>query len=84
VGYRVLSRSEAFPSAALGTPHNLDPELAKQLESAALGFDWAGTGLEREFASSGKRKFVPVRYKDDFALVRKIDDDTGVRHVPPR
>lgn len=84
VGYRVIAQSEAFPSAAFGYPHNLSPEIAAKLRTATLDFNWAGTGLEREFAASGKNKFVPVNYKDDFSLVRRIDDDTGVKHVAPK
>jgi len=83
-GYRVLDKSEAFPSAAMGYPHDLDPALVAKIRTANLDFNWAGTALEKEFAASGKTKFVPVNYKDDFALVRKIDDDTGTKHTTPR
>lgn len=82
--YRVIATSEAFPSAALGHPHHLDPEIARALGDGLLSFAWTGSGLEREFAPTGRRQFVPVAYKDDFALVRRIDDDLGVRHRPPQ
>ncbi len=82
--YRVIATSEAFPSAALGHPHHLDPEIARALRDGLLDFRWAGSGLEREFSPTGRRRFVPVTYKDDFALVRRIDDDLGVRHRPPQ
>jgi phosphonate transport system substrate-binding protein len=81
--YRVIYESERFPPASLGYVHNLAPELAEKVTRTFKDFNWSGTGLEREFAPSGVTSFVPVRYKDDWALVRRIDDAMGTTYVTP-
>jgi phosphonate transport system substrate-binding protein len=78
--YRKLAESEKFPSAAMGYAHNLSPDLAAKVREAILSFPWAGTGLEKALGPGGSARFVPVNFKDDYALVRRIDDDTGVLH----
>jgi phosphonate transport system substrate-binding protein len=77
---RVVYESEPFPTAAVGHLHNLEPALAAKVREALLSFDWSGTTVETEFAGSADR-FVPVSYKNDFALVRRIDDAVGFRHT---
>lgn len=77
--YRVIYESESFPAGSLGYTHKLKPELADQIRAAMLSFDWKGTALENELASP-TTKFVPANYKDQFALLRKIDDVTGTKH----
>lgn len=78
---RVIYESEPFPAAGLGYVCNLKPELAAKVREAFFNFDWSGTGLESEFASSGVQQFVPVSYKDDWALIRRIDDTVGYRYA---
>ena len=46
-------------------------------------FQWSGTGIEREFASAKYNKLVPVNYKEDWRLVREIDDAIGSVHKLP-
>jgi phosphonate transport system substrate-binding protein len=79
--YRVIYSSELFPAAALGYAYNLKPDLANKIRTALLDFDWKGTGLEKLFGADGQNKFVPVNYKNDWALVRRIDDAIGSAHV---
>lgn len=78
--YVEVAASEAFPVAAIGVTYNLKPELAAKIREATLGYEFSGTVLEKEL---GAAKFVPVNYKDHYALVRKIDDDTGQVHKRP-
>jgi len=75
--FRSIYKSENFPTAAIGYAYNLKPALASQIRSAILDFDWKGTSLEKEFSSSGQTRFVPIDYKNDWALVRRIDDSIG-------
>jgi phosphonate transport system substrate-binding protein len=75
--FRSIYKSETFPTAAIGYEYNLKPELAARIRGAILDFDWKGTSLEKEFASSDETRFVPVDYKDDWSLVRRIDDNIG-------
>jgi phosphonate transport system substrate-binding protein len=79
--YRVIYESEAFPTACFGLASRLKPELAAKLRQALLEFDWKATGMEKEFSSSDQSKFVPANFKDDWSLVRKIDDDIGAKYV---
>ncbi len=71
---RIVYESERFPPATLGYVYNLSPDLAAKITKAFLDFDWSGTGLEKQFAGSGATKFVPVSYKNDFALIRRNAD----------
>jgi phosphonate transport system substrate-binding protein len=79
--FRSIYKSESFPTAAIGYEYNLKPALAAEIRGAILDFDWKATGLEKEFASANQTRFVPVNYKDDWALVRRIDDNIGFAYV---
>ncbi len=70
--YRSIHESERFPPATIGVAYNLKPELRDAIRTTLLEFEWAGTGLEKEF-SPGYVKFVPVNYKNDWANIRRID-----------
>jgi phosphonate transport system substrate-binding protein len=75
--FRSIYQSESFPTAAIGYAYNLKPELAAKIRKVVLDFSWKGTSLEKEFAASNQTRFVPVDYKNDWALVRRIDDNIG-------
>ena len=79
--YRTLYQSESFPTSSIGIAYNLKPELAAKIREALLTFDWKGTSMEAELASSSRTQFLPAQYKNDFALLRKIDDVTGAKHT---
>jgi phosphonate transport system substrate-binding protein len=79
-GYRVIYESEAFPTAGFGYVHNLKPELAGKIVQAFASFNWKSTGLENEFGQSNQAKFVPANFKDDWGLIRRIDNETGVKY----
>jgi len=79
--YKVIYSSEIFPTAALGYAYNLKPDLAAKVKAVFVDFDWKDTGLEKLFGPSGQTKFIPVNYKNDWALVRRIDDAMGEVHV---
>jgi phosphonate transport system substrate-binding protein len=69
---RSIYESERFPPATIGYVYNLTPELRDAIRETLLGFEWAGTGLQREFEAEAV-KFVPVNYKNDWANSRRID-----------
>ena len=68
---------------ALGCLYNLQPEMAEKIKESFSGFAWQGTALEKEFAEGGQTAFVPLNYKDDFSLVRRIDDAMGAINTVP-
>ncbi|NOG55805.1 MAG: phosphate/phosphite/phosphonate ABC transporter substrate-binding protein [Planctomycetes bacterium] len=78
--YRVIYKSEPFPTAALGYAHNIDPALAEQIHKALLEFNWAGTPMDGTVAPVGHTQFIPADYKDDWSLIRRIDDAGGKKY----
>ncbi len=70
---RVIEESDNFPPGTLGYVYNLEPELAGKVRSALLEFSWTGTTLDNHFRDA--THFVPVSYKKDFELIRRIDDN---------
>ena len=76
---RVIYESEPFCNNTIGCPHNLKPELVEKLKSALLDLKWEGSKLADEFSTFGATQFVDVSFKDDFKLIRQIDDAMGRR-----
>jgi phosphonate transport system substrate-binding protein len=71
--FRVIYESERFPPATFGYAHDLSDDLAAKIREAFLQFTAKGSSLSKRFDDSQATKFVPVAYKQDFALVRRID-----------
>jgi phosphonate transport system substrate-binding protein len=71
--FRIIYESERFPPAAMGYAHDLTDELAANICKAFFEFDCHGTSLQKRFDDSHTTKFVPLSYKQDFALIRRID-----------
>ncbi len=71
---RSIYESERFPSAAIGYVYNLKPELADKVREALLGFKVQDSSITEELAE-GVVGFSAVSYKDDWALVRRIDSN---------
>lgn len=78
--YRSIYESEKFPTAGLGYAYNLKPELAAKVREALTTFDWKDTPLEGRLGTAGGTKFVPANFKNDWALIRRIDDASGQVH----
>ncbi|MGN6367162.1 MAG: phosphate/phosphite/phosphonate ABC transporter substrate-binding protein [Phycisphaerae bacterium] len=79
--YRTIYSSDNFPAVALGWAYNLKPELQEKVRKAFKTFKFAGSSLERRFGASQQDSFRPVDYKNEFALVRFIDDQIGKPYV---
>ncbi|SEG75418.1 phosphate/phosphite/phosphonate ABC transporter substrate-binding protein [Marinobacterium lutimaris] len=78
--YEIIYTSQTFPTTAYGLAHNLKPELAQKIQDAFFSYDWAGTSLQAEFANSGEAQFIPVTYKENWAVIRTIADANGVTY----
>ena len=74
-------RSDRFPTAGFGLAYNLEPQLANRIREAFFSFPWAGSALAKEFATLGVSRFMSITYRDDWALVRKIDEQINVRYA---
>ena len=76
---RSIYKSETFPTTGYGTVYNLDPKLVENIKKAFFEFPWEGSALAAEFKKEGK--FIPIEYKKDWAVLRKIDEATGVKYT---
>jgi phosphonate transport system substrate-binding protein len=72
--FRTIYESERFPPATFGYVHLLPQDVAEKIRATFLEFQCQGTSLEPVFESAGVKKFVPLSYKQDYALIRRIDD----------
>lgn len=77
----VLYTSETFPTTGYGVVYNLEPELQEKIKEAFFSFDWEGSKLAEEFSKSGEAQFVPITFKDDWAVIRKIDEASDVSYA---
>jgi phosphonate transport system substrate-binding protein len=76
---RSIYKSETFPTTGYGYAYNLDPKLVEKIKEAFFNFPWDGSALAAEFKKEGK--FIPIDYKKDWAVLRKIDAATGVKYT---
>lgn len=76
---RSIYKSPTFPTTGYGYAHNLDPKLVEKIKEAFFTFPWEGSALQAEFKKEGK--FIPIEYKKDWAVLRKIDEATGVKYT---
>ena len=77
---RTIYKSQTFPTTGYGHVYNLKPELAEKIREAFFSFDWKGTKLEDEFSRNGESKFIPITYKEYWAVIRTIDAANGVSY----
>ncbi|SIS77388.1 phosphate/phosphite/phosphonate ABC transporter substrate-binding protein [Paracoccus saliphilus] len=77
---RIVWESEPFPTTSYTYAHNLAPELKEKIEEAFFSFDFTGTALGEEF--DGVSKFIPITYKDQWAVIREIQQANGVSYTP--
>jgi phosphonate transport system substrate-binding protein len=75
---KTIYTSQTFPTTGFGVAHNLTPELQAKIKEAFFSFDWEGTKLLEEFSKSGDTTFIPISFKDDWAVIRQIDEANGV------
>ena len=71
---RVIYRSGHFPTSSFAHSHDLEPALAAKLKECFLGYRFTAE-MKKEFL--GDDRFLPVSYKGDWALVRKVAEDSG-------
>ncbi len=76
---RSIYKSETFPTTGYGHAHNLDPALAAKIKEAFFSFDWEGSDLKKEFKKEDK--FIPITFKKDWNVIRKIDAANGVKYT---
>lgn len=73
-----LYTSQTFPTTGYGIAHNLTPDLQEKIKEAFFSFNWEGSALAEEFSKSGEAQFIPITFKDNWAVIRTIDEANDV------
>jgi phosphonate transport system substrate-binding protein len=76
---RSIYKSETFPTTGYGYAYNLDPALVEKIKQAFFTFPWEGSTLKTEFKNEDR--FIPIEYKRDWNIIRKIDAANGVKYT---
>ncbi|MEX2631536.1 MAG: phosphate/phosphite/phosphonate ABC transporter substrate-binding protein [Tistlia sp.] len=76
---RLLYESKPFPTTSYTHAHDLDPALVEKIKEAFFSFDMSGTALGEEF--KGVTKFIPISYKEDWEVIREIQEANGVTYT---
>lgn len=77
---RTVYKSQTFPTTGYGYVYNLKPELAEKVKEAFFSYNWEGSPLAEEFSKSGEAQFIPITFKEHWAVIRTIDEATGVSY----
>jgi len=77
---KTIYKSQTFPTTGYGVVYNLHPQLQIKIQDAFFSFPWEGSALQKEFKNSGEAKFIPITYKEHWAVVRTIDKAMGVTY----
>ncbi len=72
--FRVIYRSETFPTSSFAYAHDLEPTLRDKLLKCF--YDYRFTA-EMKKAFDGADRFFPITYKKDWEIVRKVAEGTG-------
>lgn len=75
-----IYKSQTFPTTSYGIAHNVNADLQAKIQEAFASFEWAGTKLEEEFSKSGEAQFVPITFKKEWEVIRKIDAANDVAY----
>ena len=75
-----IYKSQTFPTTGYGVAHNLTPELQEKIKEGFATFKWEGSSLEEEFSKSGEAQFIPITFKDNWAVIRQIDEANDVSY----
>lgn len=75
--FRILFRSETFPTSSFAYAHDLEPKFRDQMLKCF--YDYRFTP-EMQKTFDGADRFFPVTYMKDWAVVRKVDEAAGERH----
>jgi phosphonate transport system substrate-binding protein len=72
--FRIIYKSPIFPTSSFAYAHDLKPDLAKKLVDCFYAFRFPES-MRKEFNNDDR--FYPITYQKDWAVVRKIAEDSG-------
>jgi phosphonate transport system substrate-binding protein len=72
--FRIIYQSPIFPTSSFAYAHDLAPEFAKQLVKCFYDYRFPD---DMKKAFGGADRFFPVTYEKDWAVVRKVAEESG-------
>ena len=75
--FRILYRSETFPTSSFAYAHDLEPAFRDKMLKCFYDYRFP-TEMQKTF--DGADRFYPVTYMKDWAVVRKVDEAAGEKH----
>jgi phosphonate transport system substrate-binding protein len=72
--FRIIYRSQLFPTSSFAYAHDLKPELAKKMLECFYAYRFP-PAMQKEF--NGDDRFFPITYQKDWAVVRDVAEKTG-------
>ncbi|AHV92877.1 phosphate/phosphite/phosphonate ABC transporter substrate-binding protein [Bordetella holmesii] len=72
--FRVIYRSEKFPTSSFSYAHDLEPKFRDQMLKCFYDYRFPD---EMKKAFDGADRFYPVTYKKDWAIVREVAESGG-------
>ena len=72
--FRVIYKSEVFPTSSFAYAHDLKPELAEKIKSCFYAFQFTAE-MVKEF--NGNNRFVPITYQKNWEVVRRVAEGSG-------
>lgn len=76
--FRTLHTSPPFITSSFAYAHDLDPALAVKIKSCFMNYKFTPE-MTREF--NGDDRFHAADFKRDWAVVRKVAEDTGTAYT---
>lgn len=75
--FRIIFRSDPFPTSAFVHAHDLSPELTKNLRECFFNFQFSD---ELKNVFDGATRFVPIDYQRDWRAVRQVAKSSGTAY----
>ncbi|MBM3529242.1 MAG: phosphate/phosphite/phosphonate ABC transporter substrate-binding protein [Alphaproteobacteria bacterium] len=72
--FRIIFKSQVFPTSSFAYAHDLKPELAKKMLDCFYAYRFP-PAMQKEF--NGDDRFFPITYQKDWAVVRDVAEKTG-------
>ena len=78
--FRIIYKSAVFPTSSFAYAHDLEPKLAAKIKQCFYDFRFTPE-MTKEF--DGDDRFLPIIYQKDWAVVRKVAEDSGTPSTRP-
>jgi phosphonate transport system substrate-binding protein len=72
--YRIIYKSQRFPTSGFAYAHDLKPELAKKMVQCFYDFRFPPE-MQKDF--EGDDRFAPINYVKDWAVIREVAEKSG-------